>query len=351
MLLENQQEKILYNMSPYQLQYKDQLKKLLSFPRKISGSRVGNINSLFCEQMRVDLRMEFPLMEIKKIKFENVLHELLWMINGDTNIKYLVENNCGIWNKDSYRYFLEKYYDEFKSLEFPVENENDFIKLVSDNYEFYSLSNGKRYYFGDLDKIYGYQWRRFNNDTDQLKICIDKLKNNPDDRRIIVTAHNPSDIENNMVGLPSCHNYFQFYTEIISNEMRKHTAMMKNVDINDIPERYISLYFNKRSSDHFLGEPYNIVQYSLLLHIIANIVDMLPFEVVVNSVDSHLYHEHFDAAKIFLKRCEIYEFQDYYCKSELVIKEKISDIDNIKPEIFEIKNYLPLSYIKAPLLA
>lgn len=344
----------------YQSQYANITKRLLENPKKIGDSRIGKINSRFAEQIRVDLKKEFPLQEIKKVKASNIIHELIWMIKGDTNIKYLIENGCHIWTDDAFRYYKENYTPQPKddtqtNIDFEISKE-EFVKRVlngdSFKYDHIPLNRilnreTKEYVFGDLDRIYGQQWRNFNGKTDQLQNCIDTLINNPDDRRMIVTAHNPTDIEDKNVGLPSCHNYFQFYTTI-----------------NKEGKRELSTFVNIRSNDWFLGQPYNMAQYAMLTHIIANIVNMEVNELVILSVDAHLYHAHFDAAKEWLERYEKIGDDAYYweqgnetpemnvwgCKSKLKFNREKFTIDDLTADDIEIVDYESQGFIKAPLL-
>jgi thymidylate synthase len=331
--------------------------------------------------MRVDLQKEFPLMDLKKIKFSNILHELLWFIHGDTHIKYLLDNECGIWTDDAYRYYKEKVakHNETHIL-FPatVASKEDFIQ---------SAKNGNPL-MGQLDRVYGKQWREFNGKTDQLQNCIKTLISNPDDRRMIVTAHNPTDLEDGIVGLPSCHNMFQFYTVPLSEEERETIAIERGLssksdlaetvgveaanaqyverilDENNIPKHYLNIWFNLRSSDFFLGQPYNMASYALLCHIVANIVNMIPSQVVCTAIDCHLYEAHIPAAQEFLARYEKI-LEDYhigetgieqsasdvtYCTSKLNIIRKLTSIDDVKAEDIQLFDYNPQSYIKAPLL-
>lgn len=347
----------------YQEQYSEILKKLINEPQKISGSRVGDTRSRFVEQIRVDVRKEFPLMELKKIKFSNIIHELLWFVKGESNIKYLIDNGCNIWNGDAYRYYKDKYSKHHKI----TLTEDDFLKRVKDEDTlFYPDTTANHphdkysvYKFGDLDRIYGFQWRRFNGETDQLMNCINSLKNNPDDRRMIVSAHNPNDIEKNIVGLPSCHNYFQFYSEPIESSQRHILCIdklgvvpktEKELDAFNVPKRYVSVFLNIRSNDWFLGQPYNMASYAVLLMMIAQQVNMIPKEVVINAVDAHLYGEHLEPAIKFLKRYEKIEGMNTFCKSKLFIDTKVKSIDDYNEEHFKLKNYEPQSYIKAKLL-
>lgn len=339
---------------PYQKQYADITKRILNNPNKVGDSRIGKINSRFCEQIRVDLSKEFPLQNIKSIKPSNIIHELLWMINGNTNIKYLIENKCNIWTDDAYRYYIDKFASKFntildfgdKNFTLPVTKE-EFIDFILDEIVIRYEEDGedKVYTFGDLDRVYGYQWRKLNGKTDQLQKCIDTLLTNPDDRRMIVSSHNLTDIEEDMVGLPSCHNYFQFYT----------------VD-NGNGTRSLSTFVNIRSNDFGLGNPYNVAQYALLTHIVANIVGMVVCELVINSVDCHIYHSHFEGMKEWLDRYNEHLINNYNTikaddwygvlgsNAKISFTRKLTSIDDIKYEDIEISNYNPKGYIKMKLL-
>lgn len=361
--------------TPYQLQYYNITKRLVENPTKVGDSRIGKINSRFAEQIRVDLKKEFPLQDIKKIKPSNIIHELMWMIKGDTNIKYLIENGCHIWTDDAYRYYKEKYSpvrfygdknyltkqtrlkldDELTKEEFvkkTLKGERLIDKFIDKSGSYPEIPAKYshidfNYRYGDLDRVYGKQWRNFNGKTDQLQNCINTLLNNPDDRRMIVTAHNPTDIEDRVVGLPSCHNYFQFYTTM-----------------NEDGTRDLSTFVNIRSNDWFLGQPYNMAQYALLTHIIATIVGMGVGKLVVNSVDAHLYHAHFDAAKEWLTRFErilddnhvgeqgvhVDVYEAFGCNAKLNFTRQPITIDDITANDIDITDYESLGFIKAPLL-
>lgn len=347
----------------YQQQYAEILRKLINEPEKIGVSRVGNVRSRFVETIRVDLRKEFPLMEIKKVSFKNILHELLWFIKGNTNIKYLVENKCNIWNDDAYRYFNEKYAkyvfpeNNIIQLNLPFKiSKEDFLKNVLSE-KTVSISEFEEYTYGDLDRVYGFQWRMFNNKTDQLVNVINTLKTNPDDRRMIVTAHNPTDLREGNVGLPSCHNYFQFYTSKISKEERESLADKYDGIVDNVPERYISIYYNIRSNDFFLGQPYNTPSYSLLLMMVAEVVGMIPKEVVCNAVDCHLYESHLGASEEWLSRYEERfnggserEKLFTYSKAKVELIREVQSIDGFIADDFILKNYNPDKPIKATLL-
>ena len=340
-----------YTPIPYQSQYYELLHTLLTSPTKIGESRVGKIHGLFVRQIRIDLTEEFPLMEIKQTSFKNILHELIWFIKGDTNIKYLIDNGCNIWNDDAYRWYNEKYVP----MGAPTMDKENFLTMVKlgsihrfykkisvaveANFGFESSELDHTYTYGDLDKVYGRQWKYFGGSVDQLNNIVETLKKNPDDRRMIITAHNPADIASGDVGLPSCHNYVQFYTSKGANK------------------RKLSLFFNMRSADLFLGVPYNVASYSILLHMIAQIVDMELGEVVCNMVDCHLYEKHFDAANTWMLRYEElynnypnFDMELFKCKSSLKMNQTIDNINDFKFEDFKLMNYNHLGKIEAPLL-
>lgn len=352
---------------PYQSQYYEIMNNIKKAPRKIGESRIGPINSRFFETLRVDVRKEFPLMDIKWLKFSNILHELLWFVKGDTNTKYLSNNGCNIWNDDAYRYYNEKYVP----LGCPKLTNDEFSEKVKAR-EIYIYKTPKdeneecAYIYGDLDRIYGKQWRNFNGKTDQLQNCIDKLKTNPDDRRMIVSAHNPTDLEEGNVGLPSCHNFFQFYTEEISYVERMTIAKHRGCEIEDVEKRYVNIWFNIRSNDWFLGQPYNMPSYAILLMMVGKLVNMIPKELVCSAVDAHLYKEHFKPAEIWDQRYneivdnvlnskEEVNTSDIYfnllCQSKLEISDReINSIDEFTYDDFDLSNYDPQPYIKAKLL-
>jgi thymidylate synthase len=370
-------------MKSYQTQYAEILENLIRFPHKQRPSRIGTTRSRFVEVIRIDLQKEFPLMEIKKIQFSNILHELLWFIHGNTCNKYLIDNRCNIWTDDSWRYYNEKYV----SLGAPKISKDEFIENTknSKSISIFDPTNSQHsqlyYHYGDLDRVYGKQWRNFNGKTDQLQNCINLLIKNPDDRRIIVTAHNSSDIEDNVVGLPSCHNMFQFYTIPLTRKERINLLTIDDLSISDIvddsdeniekyldnaeiPKFYLNIWFNIRSNDFFLGNPYNIASYALLNHIIANIVNMIPNELVCTAIDCHLYEAHILAAEEWVNRYIKIIEENYigetgveespndvtFCQSKIKINRNLTSIDNIEADDFELINYNPQSYIKAPLL-
>jgi thymidylate synthase len=213
--------------------------------------------------MRFDLNDGFPLLTTKKVHFKSIVHELLWFISGNTNIKYLVDNNVRIWNEWPYRNFT-------LTKEFQGESQDEFVQRVKDDENFAAKH-------GNLGPVYGKQWRDFNG-FDQLKNIIDQIKNNPDSRRLIVSAWNPPQIKD--MALPPCHMMFQFY---VSNGK-------------------LSLQMYQRSADAFLGVPFNIASYALLLVLVAKVCNLKPHEFVHTVGDAHIYKNHLEQVKLQLSR-------------------------------------------------
>jgi thymidylate synthase len=281
---------------------------------KQDRTQTGTI-SVFGRQIRHNMKDGFPLLTTKKMPFKTIVTELLWFLRGDTNIKYLVQNGCMIWNGDCYkRYCTEwsKYPSEgvFSSNEYssPTEYEavrftqEEFINKIKTDAEFANK-------WGELGPIYGKQWRNFNHPTneqegydgvDQIQNLINDLKTNPDSRRLMVNAWNVGELD--QMVLPPCHYGFQVYTRELS--MSEKELWYKNNNTNptepwfaNFPTRAISLMWNQRSVDTFLGLPFNIASYGLLLEIIAKSVNMVPDQLIGNLGDVHLYSNHIEQAK------------------------------------------------------
>lgn len=320
---------------------------------------VGTL-SVFGRQLRFDLKEGFPLVTTKKVHLKSIIHELLWFLNGDTNVKYLQENGVRIWNEWA--------------------NEE-----------------------GELGPVYGHQWREwmdtklvylwdersknvlrkrgyhyvgtiakddpeesiviYRKSHDQISKVIQQLREDPDSRRIIVSAWNVGDLDD--MALNPCHNYFQFYTtemtllerldwyevnepekfanaplinhEDIESEERLHEIL----DREDIPRRKLSCFFMMRSNDVFLGLPFNIASYAILTLMIAQQLNMVPDELVYSGVDVHLYSNHLEQAKLQLTR-------EPYPLPKLVIKRKPDSIFDYKYEDFELVGYQAHPHIAAP---
>ncbi len=263
--------------------------------------------SVFGRQIRHDMSKGFPLLTTKKMYWKGIVTELLWFLRGDTNIKYLVDNGCNIWNGDAYKNYERRWEAEGKFLSPPVNKftKEEFVNEIKTNWV---VSRE----LGELGPIYGKQWRDWDEDTgvkiDQISNLIEQLKTNPDSRRLMVNAWNPTYLPH--MTLPPCHYGFQVYTRELSDKERMKLAgyediggigqnmIRETVDMdNSIPRRAISLMWNQRSVDTFLGLPFNIASYGLLLEIIAKGVNMVPDELIGNLGDCHLYKNHIEQAK------------------------------------------------------
>lgn len=279
-------------------------------------TRNGKTLSVFGRQIRYKFKDgKFPLLTTKKMYFKGIVTELLWFLRGETHIKYLVDNGCHIWDGDCYQAYLK--YAGNKPL-----TKEEFINRIKTDSDFCGV-------YGNLGPIYGKQWRAWTKNKmylstdgsyekiydeadqtviDQIAIAINLLKTDPDSRRNIVSAWAVHDLPD-MV-LPPCHMMFQFYTRELSEEERMKLAgyedvygigqniIREKVEQDDtIPRRAISLMWNQRSVDTFLGLPFNIASYGLLLEIIAKEVNMIPDELIGNLGDTHLYLNHLEQAK------------------------------------------------------
>jgi len=312
--------------------YQDLLKDILENGVKKEDRTGTGTLSVFGRQIRHGMSEGFPLLTTKKMHWKSIVTELLWFLRGDTNIKYLVDNGCNIWNGDAYK----RYCGNWKPIKedcgggLTPYTQEEFINKIKTDDEF-----AKKW--GELGPIYGKQWRRweivntakiFNEPSnifpgnkevtfdyiDQIANLINDLKTNPDSRRLMVNAWNASEL-NRMV-LPPCHYGFQVYTRELSEGERSilYSKKMEGyVDTDDvkttehydrmnIPKRAISLMWNQRSVDTFLGLPFNIASYGLLLLMIADEVNMVPDELIGNLGDVHLYSNHIEQAKEQIKR-------------------------------------------------
>ena len=329
-------------MNKLDKQYQDLLQDILDNGVK-KETRNGGTISVFGRQIRHSMQSGFPLLTTKKMAWKTMVTELLWFLRGDTNIKYLVDNNCHIWDGDAYKNYLSKIQTYTDSLSVPddisefqgvmdslnkqiksgVLTQEEFINKIKTDGEF-----AKKW--GELGPIYGKQWRKWSGvikksisgtklfstgftQIDQIQNLINDLKTNPDSRRLMVNAWNVGELDH-MV-LPPCHYGFQVYTRELSNEEKweQYTKSGLNIEINgtplelkhmgtafypeSLPQRAISLMWNQRSVDTFLGLPFNIASYGLLLTMIADEVNMVPDELIGNLGDTHLYLNHIEQAK------------------------------------------------------
>jgi thymidylate synthase len=307
-------------------QYTDLLQDILdNGVTKQDRTGTGTI-SVFGRQIRHDMKDGFPLLTTKKMPWKSIVTELLWFLQGNTNIKYLVDNGCNIWNGDAYKNYqiltlksLRIQENEIKEkggwqhlcLEPNILSQEEFINKIKTDDEF-----AKKW--GELGPIYGNQWRSWkqwhvknyvggNTQIDQIQNLINDLKTNPDSRRLMVNAWNVGELD--QMVLPPCHYGFQVYTrEMLVQERQKYDKHYDSLigeypehhitlDKRGVPRRAISLMWNQRSVDTFLGLPFNIASYGLLLEIIAKEVNMVPDELIGNLGDVHLYSNHIEQAK------------------------------------------------------
>ena len=384
-------------------------------------TRNGSTISVFGRQIRHKMSDGFPLLTTKKMYTKGIVTELLWFLRGDTNIKYLVDNDCHIWDGDAYKSYLSKWsYEKYPNdgsvvnvepIKVEPHTKEQFIYRIKTNNEFAEK-------WGELGKIYGKQWRDWkhikeggyllkngNEDKgtttkyiDQIANLIHDLKTNPDSRRLMVNAWNVGELD--QMTLPPCHYGFQVYTRELSSQERVQYLYYKTdlsmiyliqpteeqLNKENIPTRAISLMWNQRSVDTFLGLPFNIASYGLLLEIIAKSVNMVPDELIGNLGDVHLYSNHVEQAKEQIGREfteeEIQEHlqqsgmdalkheprmeyisklpkrtREPYPLPRLVINDEFwnpdvgifEQIEHIKIEDFDIRDYQSHPTIKAPL--
>jgi len=330
------------------------------------GDRTGTGTiSVFGRTIRHKMSEGFPLLTSKRIKFDLIVSELIWFLQGRTDLRYLLEHNNQIWVGDAYKAY-EKYCKSQGISEY--DDRDIFIKGIKEN-DAYSRK------FGDLGPIYGKQWRNWNekgnkysdhNDytkgIDQIANLINDLKHNPDSRRLMVTAWNPVDLPNQV--LPPCHYGFQCYTRELSLTERiaiwdeRHLKdvtdeqSMDSIDLDGdgIPKRALSLSFSMRSADFFLGVPFNIASYGLLLEILAKICNMVPEDLIGNFGDAHLYSNHLDQAKEQISRSSFQLPTLKHMKTDEFWKTfDVTLFGHLDPKDFVLENYQSHPSIKAPL--
>jgi len=370
-------------MNKLDLDYQNLLKDILENGVK-KETRNGGTLSVFGRQIRHSMKDGFPLLTTKKMYFKGIVVELLWFLRGDTSIKYLLDNDCHIWDGDAYKNYLiedakilpNMSKEKMTELGYRLTQEEFINKIKTDN-EF-----AKKW--GELGPVYGKQWRNWGYDSDkwreeykklqfgskeeiehlgkkgidQISDLIKQLKENPDSRRLLLSAWNASDLPNQV--LPPCHYGFQVYTrELSDNERTKlyeqktnadtsfFPVLRETLDFHNIPKRAISLMWNQRSVDTFLGLPFNIASYGLLLEIIAKEVNMVPDELIGNLGDVHLYSNHVEQAKEQIVRIP---FELPTLKIEDEVKWKEGDcLPSYSVNHLTIENYRSHPSIKAPL--
>ena len=282
--------------------------------RKEDRTGTGTL-SIFGHQMRFDLRQGFPLVTTKKVHLKSIIHELLWFIQGDTNIRYLAKNGVNIWNDWPFQSWLrETGQDEKYPMYTPQWREQMklFVERVIADDKFAAE-------YGELGPVYGHQWRNFEG-VDQLAQIVGDIKANPDSRRLIVSAWNPKDIPvMAKSGLPPCHTLFQFY----------------------VTEGRLSCQLYQRSADVLLGVPFNIASYALLTLMIAQVAGLQPGDFVHTFGDAHLYSNHMEQVEEQLSR-------EPRPLPVMSINPSVTDLFSFKYDDFELKDYDPYPPISAP---
>jgi thymidylate synthase len=352
-------------MNKLDKQYQQLLSDIIEFGvEKKDRTGTGTISE-FGHQIRHKMSDGFPLLTTKKMAWKTMVTELLWFLRGDTNIKFLVDNNCHIWDGDAYKRFLnetikveplEVKQRAIEQLLNSKESKEEFINKIKTDDEF-----AKKW--GELGPIYGKQWRSwekwyvdenqryltFTKKIDQIQNLINDLKTNPDSRRLMVNAWNVGELD--QMVLPPCHYGFQVYTRELSWGERSDiyykkypvgTDDIKSDEYYDelhIPSRAISLMWNQRSVDTFLGLPFNIASYGMLLLMIAKEVNMVPDQLIGSLGDVHLYLNHIEQAEEQIER-EPFELP----KMDVIE----SDILNGQFE-YNLLDYQSHGQIKAPL--
>jgi thymidylate synthase len=359
-------------MNSVDKQYFELLNHLLKNGVK-KGDRTGTGTiSVFDYTMRFNMSEGFPLLTSKKMFTKGVIHELIWFLKGDTNIKFLVDNGCHIWDGDAYK----NYCKNCVSNDFKID-EDGAMRLMTMEEFVLQIKRGDKVFintWGDLGPIYGKQWRSWrvgkgiettlktdDGETiyeagsmyiDQIQNLINDLKQNPDSRRLMVSAWNVGELD--QMTLPPCHYGFQVYTQEMNSYERKMwwcSSFGKNIsyaedleeselDSMNVPKRKLSLKWIQRSVDVFLGLPFNISSYGLLLHLLAKEVNMVPNELIFSGGDVHLYTNHIQQAKEQLKR-QTFDLP--------TLELTNTSLDDLKYEDVKILNYQSDKVLKAEL--
>jgi thymidylate synthase len=376
--------------SKFERAYLDLLKEVRDNGVTKSDRTGTGTRSLFGRVVRHDMRDGFPLLTTKKMHFKSIIHELLWFLRGDSNIKYLVDNGVSIWNEWPWQAYMKEHEnrklmlkiamdrsDIYDDTPFAVKNMKERLEELPplDVKEFAAKIKSDEAFasvWGELGPVYGKQWRNwrtmefdqefmqkddsYHNKFDQISSLIDDLKNNPDSRRMLVNAWNVGEISKML--LPPCHYAFQCWTRELSTEERnawfdknwgyggekggKNNWKDFELDQQNVPKRGLSLMYQIRSNDLLLGFPFDMASYGLLLAMLAQCVNMVPEELVTNIGDAHIYLNHLDAVNEQLTR-------EPFALCQLKIKTNNTDISNFKIEDFEFEGYESHAAIKAPI--
>lgn len=349
-------------------EYLDVLQKILNEGVEKESGRANMPNTIGISKADISMNLSkgFPLLTTKKMYWKGIVHELLWFLRGETNIKYLVDNNVNIWNGDAYRWYI-KYSETNDSNANPIMSQNndgsftmygyeEFVDKIKNSNNLPTTENGN-YTLGDLGKVYGYQWRN-QNGVDQIKDIIDGLKTNPYSRYHILDGWNKVDFPE--MALPPCHLLYQFIVRPLSFEEREAIAVERGIhskneftalvgikisdeeyvsrlldEVHNIPKFYLDLNMYQRSVDTPLGCPYNLASMSLLLIIIAKTSNMIAGVANWIGGDTHVYVNQLDGIKEQLKR-KPYSLPELKINSEL---NSLDDILNLTINDFELINY------------
>ena len=278
--------------------------------------------SIFGYQMRFDLSKGFPLLTTKKVPMKAITHELIWFVRGDSNLKYLADNNVHIWDEWPYKAYLIR-----NTIPVPPTDSEEWNSGIKEFIEKIKSDEAFAKDYGNLGPIYGYQWRNWptpnGGHIDQIQKVIEDIKNNPNSRRLIVSAWNVADIdEMAKAGLPPCHLLFQFY----------------------VANGKLSCQLYQRSCDTFLGVPFNIASYALLTMMIAQVTGLEPGEFVWTGGDVHLYSNHIEQARLQLSRAN-----DIRPMPTMKLNPDIKNIEDFTIDDFTLEDYNPHEAIKAPI--
>jgi thymidylate synthase len=352
-------------MNKLDKQYQELLQSILDYGVEKKDRTGTGTKSIFGYTIRHNMRDGFPLLTTKKMAWKTMVTELIWFLRGDTNIKFLVDNNCHIWDGDAFKNFMNTSEGDPDL----IWNQEQFINMIKTDDEFAKQ-------WGELGPVYGKQWRKWksasleeqwgygeieghpiggkqyskfntNIHIDQIQNLINDLKTNPDSRRLMVNAWNVGELD--QMVLPPCHYGFQVYTRKLTMKERFEVAGGKESG-TEIPTRAISLMWNQRSVDTFLGLPFNIASYGLLLEIISKAVNMVPDQLIGNLGDTHLYLNHIEQAKEQIGR-EPFELPTLnMAKTDAFWNGfDVSLFSHLESADFQVENYQAHPTIKAPL--
>jgi thymidylate synthase len=330
------------NKNSTDTQYLNLLKTILKNGRTKSDRTGTGIIGTFGYQMRFDISDgSIPLLTTKKVHTKSIIHELLWMLKGNTNIQYLNKNGVSIWNEWPY-----ENYKKWHSINVPDTRILDITEFAQRIIEDDAFADK----FGDCGPIYGKQWVSWQSPNDmrpinQIAEAIETLKNNPESRRIIVNAWNVADLKH--MSLPPCPCFFQFYATPLTLKERSKIAVLdvekkthEKFDETGVPRYALSCQMYQRSADSFLGVPFDMVTYSVLTHMIAQIVNMIPKEFIHVIGDAHIYNNHIEQVKLQLSREPMID------TAQIILNKDISDIFKFTYDDLKIVNYNSHSAIK-----